>query len=85
MFDFRQLKELFRFLSELKNRGFRSYLELAECKVFIEFEIDEFKYLEKYIKDWLLFHSDVVSAYEVEWTDDDVCRFNLFLNKGEEF
>ena len=83
MFDFRQLKELFKFLSDLKNRGFRSYLELEECKVFIEFEVDEFNHLEKYIKDWLLFHSDIVAAYCVEWTDDDICRFNLYLNRGE--
>ena len=79
MFDFRQIRDLFSFLSGLKERGFYSYLELAEYKVFIEFEIDEFKYLEKYIKDWLIFHSDIVSAYTVEFTDDDLGRFNLYL------
>ena len=33
MFDFRQIRDLFSFLSGLKERGFYSYLELVEYKV----------------------------------------------------
>lgn len=81
MFTFSEMTVLYKFLKELKEKAFNSYFEVEEGKIFVEFEVDEFQCLEKFIKDWLLFHSDIITAYNVEWTDDDVCRFNLFLRK----
>lgn len=83
MFNVRQIKKLYEFMEDLYKRGFRTYFEVSEAKVFVEFEVGEFKYLEKYIKDWLMFNSDIIVSYVVEWTDDDICRYNLFLNRGD--
>ena len=83
MFGFKQMKQLFNFVDDVHSKAFNVWFEVSENKIFIEFEVDDFKRLEKYIKDWLIFYSDIISAYDVEWTDDDICRFNLYLNKGE--
>lgn len=80
MFNFKEMKELYRFIEEV-DQCYNIYFDVSEGKIFIEFYVKEFKQLEKFVKDWLLFHSDIISSYDVEWTDDDVCRFNLFLRK----
>ena len=83
MFSYRQFYKLHLFSQGLKNKGFTICFEFEDNKMFVEFEYDEFRFLEKYIKDWLIFNSDIISAYDVEWTDDEVCRFNLYFNRGD--
>ena len=79
MYCFGQFRMLFIFTELLFKKGFNSYLELSDRKLFIEFEVKDFKELDKIIKDWLLFNYDIVTRYDIEWTDDDICRYNLYL------
>lgn len=83
MFNFREVEKVYKLMKNLKEMGFHSYYEVSEAKLFVEFEVDEFKYLEQYIKDWMIFNTDIIISYSVEWTDDDICRYNLYLNRGE--
>ena len=83
MFNFREIEKIYKLMKNLKEKAFNSYYEVSEGKLFVEFEVDEFKYLEKYLKDWMLFNTDIIISYAVEWTDDDICRYNLYLNRGD--
>lgn len=83
MFNFREVEKVYKLMKFLKKLGFNCYYEVSEVKLFIEFEVDDFKFLEHYIKDWMIFNTDIIISYSVEWTDDDICRYNLYLNRGE--
>lgn len=83
MFNFREVEKIYNLMKQLKEKAFNSYYEVSEGKLFVEFEVDEFKYLEQYLKDWMLFNADIIVSYCVEWTDDDICRYNLYLNRGD--
>ena len=83
MFNFREVEKVYKLMKFLKKLGFNCYYEVLEAKIFIEFEVDDFKFLEHYMKDWMIFNTDIIVSYAVEWTDDDICRYNLYLNRGE--
>lgn len=83
MFNFREVEKVYKLMKFLKKLGFNCYYEVSEAKIFIEFEVDDFKFLEHYMKDWMIFNTDIIVSYAVEWTDDDICRYNLYLNRGE--
>lgn len=80
MLNLAQLENIITFLRLLRDKNYFSFYEVKDGKIFIEFTVDEYKELDKLIKDWLLFHSEIISFYDVEWTDDNVCRYNLYLN-----
>lgn len=79
MFSFRQFNRLFIFMELLFNEGFNVYFEFSDRKVFVEFEVKDFKELDKLVKDWFLWNHDIITRYDIEWTDDDICRYNLYL------
>lgn len=84
MFILKDINLIYNFMKSIKDKGHFCFIEhneiLDKFSLVCEFDIDSYDYMCKFIKDWLIFHSSIVSSYVIE-TNSDIVHFNIFLKE----
>lgn len=85
MLTTKEINKIVSFSDFFKEKGYYSILEYDKNFGFVlyfDFEFDAFEMIEKLVKDWMIFHSEIVNSYTFEICEDGVnCRFNLYVRE----
>lgn len=79
------IKNIYSFFNMMKDKGYSCYFDYSDLMsyfIYFDFEYDAYEMIEKLVKDWIIFHSEIVESYNFEICEDGInCRFNLYVRE----
>ena len=84
MFTTNDILAFSSFMKRIKEKDqfvfFEYHKVFARHRLIVEFNVDEYDMMSKFVKDWILFHSSLVDSYYIE-TNNDLVDFIINLKE----